>query len=63
MSKNDKDVHTEHCKYRQCKYGEEDSCSVYLGYRKPTYDKSKAPSRAEFRRRRTEAQKNDPIFD
>lgn len=28
-------VHTRHCTYRCCKYGEEDFCPVYLGYKEP----------------------------
>lgn len=35
----DRDVHTEHCcKACGCKYGEEDSCSVYLGNKKQSYE-------------------------
>jgi len=32
-----KDVHTEHCSVYGCKYGEEDSCSVYLGYKPASF--------------------------
>lgn len=34
----EKCVHTEHCCIEHgCKYGKEDSCPVYLGYKKQTY--------------------------
>jgi len=33
-----KDVHTEHCCAQMgCKYGEEDCCTVWLGYKPQSY--------------------------
>jgi len=52
-----KDVHTEHCHYYGCKYGEETSCTVYLGYVPPSYpDKyDRKPTKEEFKKRQSEA--------
>ena len=51
----DKDVHTEHCDYSHCKYGEEDFCTVYQGIREPSFQESKKPTKAEFKRRQAES--------
>lgn len=51
-------VHTRHCTYRACKYGEEDWCGVYLGYAEPEYTVDEEgqpvekPSEEEFAKRR-----------
>ncbi len=45
-----KSVHTEHCDYSGCKYGELD-CPVYLGYQKPSYPQSEKPAEKVFRER------------
>lgn len=52
-----KDVHTEHCQYDRCKYGEEHTCTVYQGYVPPTYpDKSvQKPTQLQFQQRRRES--------
>lgn len=36
----EKDVHTEHCTLRGCKYGEEDTCSVVTGRKPASYPDS-----------------------
>ncbi len=62
-------VHTRHCTYQGCKYGEEDYCPVYLGYKSPEvkvdeegYEVEK-PSEEEFDKRRSVAEQNDPFHD
>lgn len=46
------DVHTEHCDYSRCKYGEESSCTVWLGYKEASYPESPKPTEEEFQNRR-----------
>lgn len=48
---------TEHCTYSRCKYGEEDTCTVYLGIREPSYPAKgdNKPSKEEFELRQQEA--------
>lgn len=55
------DVHTRHCNYRSCKYGDEHICSVYLGYREPENKMTGKPSKEEFKRRRLMA--NEDRFE
>lgn len=49
-----RDVHTEHCNYVYCKYGEEDHCPVYQGRKYPSYPTTHRPSEEEFIRRQLE---------
>lgn len=58
---NKKNIHTEHCHYYGCKYGEESSCTVYLGYAPPSYPdkRDKKPTVKEFKNRRIEAEDED----
>jgi hypothetical protein len=50
-------VHSRHCKYYACKYGEEETCPVYMGDKIPTCDKPEnRPSDEEFAKRRQEAE-------
>ena len=52
-------VHSRHCKYDQCKYGEEDYCPVYLGYKKPICDVTEnKPSKEEFEKRRSNCEED-----
>ena len=60
----DRNVHTEHCCAKHgCKYGEEDTCPVWLGYSVQTYgywdghEQHPIPviSEEEFEKRRKEA--------
>jgi len=64
-----KDVHTEHCcAIHGCKYGEEDVCTVWLGYAPQSYghwdghESQPIPSvsKEEFELRRN---KLDPVYD
>lgn len=49
------DIHSRHCKYYGCKYGEEETCSVYLGYKIPSCDKPEnRPNKEVFIQRREE---------
>lgn len=67
-----KTVHTEHCTWDSCKYGEESTCEVYLGYATPliqTYDgwyigekpvPITKPTEQEFQERRNWAREYGP---
>lgn len=67
-----RDVHTEHCCAKNgCKYGEESTCTVWLGYSKQTYgfwdgyEVHPIPviSDEEFKRRRDEADRDLGVCD
>jgi len=58
-----KDVHTEHCCcHHGCKFGEDDFCSVWLGYKNQSYkcefchESDEKVTEKEFERRRIEAE-------
>ena len=66
------DVHTEHCCAEHgCKYGEEDFCPVWLGYKRQSYgywdgeQVHPIPSITDeiFQKRREQAEVNYPDLD
>lgn len=62
-------VHTRHCNYNQCKYGEEDYCPVYLGFQEPENNNTefscftKKPDIKIFERRQAEAEERMGHYD
>ncbi len=70
MGKTKKCVHTEHCCIEHgCKYGEEDACPVWLGYKPQSYPcescepgEENLPSAGEIEKRREDYEGYGPQF-